>query len=444
MNLRKGFYIFCSVIMISVLTSCLGSDDTEVLIPIDAQITTFRVSHDSVPALDSLVFSIDHFKGLIYNHDSLRYGTEIQEKVIVTFSTSAYAVVDITHKEAGDSAIIASGDSLNLREIARLRVYAYSGITKEYEVKLNIRQVDPDSIRYWKIVDDLGFPDAGQTKSVYFLQKHYTFTSTGNGVKLYGSSDAENWKEESIIGIPDDVIVSEIQNTGLTLFAYTASGRLYRSTNVTSWELVTTEYPVKAVFGYIEKTPIQEAGFVLLVEKEGKNIPAFTLDFANWSYGSELPESFPVSDFSSVKYNRMSLDRVTVIGGKSSSGNFQNTVWSTSNGVYWAKITDDKRGLFPVMEGFNAFIYNEMIYLLNGRILDGGDFNKVTYHSKDGGTTWQTDQEKTYLPDEYEGRYGASVVVDKDNYQYIIGGYQSAGPLKDVWKGILNKLSSGN
>ncbi|MDR3060975.1 MAG: DUF6242 domain-containing protein [Dysgonamonadaceae bacterium] len=435
--------------MISVLTSCLGSDDTEVIIPIDAQITAFNISHDSVPALDSLVFSIDHFNGLIYNHDSLRYGIEIKEKVIATFSTSAYAVVDITRKEDGDSTLIASGDSLDLREVARLRVYSYSGITKEYQVKLNIHQVDPDSVRYWKIADGLSFLDADQVKSVYFLKKHYTFISTftGNVVKLYSSSDAENWEEESITGIPGNVVVSEIRNTGSALFAYTASGQLYRSTNATSWELVTTTYPVKAVFGQIEETPTQEAGFALLVEKEGKNIPAFTPDFVEWSYGSELPENFPVSDFSSVNYVKMLLNRVTVIGGKNSSGKSQNAVWSTSNGVYWAKLTDNNRGLFPVMEGCNAFVYNGMIYLLNGRFVDDSSddgFNKVTYCSKDGGATWQIDQEKTYLPDDYQGRFRASVVVDENNYQYIVGGYEFAGPLKEVWKGILNKLSSGN
>jgi hypothetical protein len=179
------------------------------------------------------------------------------------------------------------------------------------------------------------------------------------------------------------------------------------------------------------------------VEKEGWPVSAFTSDFATWLYGDKVPADFPVSGFSSIKYNKMSLDRLTVVGGNNSSGAPQNAVWSTSNGVYWAKLTDSNQGLFPVMEGSNVFTYNGMIYLLNGR-LENGNFNKVTYCSKDGGVTWQVAQEKTYLPEDYSGRYGASVVVDKDNCQCIIGGYGSAGLLKDVWKGILNKLSSSN
>ncbi len=444
MNLRTGFYIFCSVVMIYALTSCLGSDDPEVTIPIDAQITSFTVSHDSVPALDSAIFSIDHFKGLIYNHDSLRYGVEVNEKVIATFVTSAYAVVDITHSEDGDSTIISSGDSLDLRQVAKLRVYAYSGVTKVYEVKLNIHTVDPDSVQYKQIANNLDFLDADYTKSVYFGQKFYTYAQSvmpALNVKVYSSSDAVNWQEEQS-SLPGNVQVSDIQNTGEALFAYTGSGDLYRSTNALSWQKVTTEYPVKAFFGRIEKSPTQDAGYTLLVVKDGKNIPAFTPDFKTWLYGPEIAPDFPVTGYSAVNYYKMLQDRVTVVGGKNSAGNSQNSVWSTSNGLYWAKLTGTQ-GLFPVLDRCNVFSYNNMFYLLNGKLEDG-TYNRVTYISKDGGTTWQADKEKTYVPEDYSGRYGASVVVAKDNYFYTIGGRQTEVPLKDVWTGVLNKLTFNN
>ncbi|MDR1371378.1 MAG: glycoside hydrolase [Dysgonamonadaceae bacterium] len=442
MNLRTGFYIFCSVIMIFVMVSCLDGDETETIIPIDAQISSFYVSHDSITALDSVVFSIDHFKGLIYNHDSLRYGVAVNEKVIAGFATSAYAVVDITHAEDGDSTIISSGDSLDLRTPAKLRVYAYSGVTKTYEVRLNIHQVDPDSIRYWQIANDESILNADEVKVVYFSQKFYAFTKNNGSpepVKVFSSTDAVNWLQEASSGLSADINVNEIRNSGQGLYAVTTDGRLYRSVDATTWQAVTTPYPVEAFFGYMAQSPTQEAGYALLVVKEGQNIPTFTADFSTWSYGTEVSPDFPVNDYSSVNYNKMMLDRITVIGGKNAAGSSQNAVWSTSNGTYWAKLTDKKIGLFPVMEGYNAFNYNGVIYLLNGRMEDGS-YNRVTYISKDGGTTWQPAERKTYLPDDYTERYGASLVVDKDHYQYIIGGRRDE-PLKEVWKGILNKLS---
>ncbi len=443
MNLRTSFYILCSVVMIYALTSCLGSDETETITPIDAQITSFSVSHDSISALDSVVFSIDHFSGVIYNYDSLRYGVEVNKKVIAKFISSAYAVVNITHKEDGDTSLLSSGDSLDLTQVAKLRVYSYSGVTKVYEVKLNRHTVDPDSVQYSQIASGLDFLNVAQSKSVYHSQKFYTYTSSGSAVKLYSSSNAVSWKEETLSGLPNDVMISEIQNVpGIGLFASTPAGVLYRSSDALSWQAVSTAYPVKALFGYIAKSPSQDAGFALLVLKDGKNIPAFTPDFTTWVYGSEISSEFPITSYSVVNYTKMSLDRVNVIGGKNSAGKSQNTVWSTTNGTYWAKLTGTQ-GLFPVLEGFNAFNYNGMIYLLNGKSEDG-DYNRVTYTSMDGGTTWKAAKEKTYLPQNYVERYRASVIVDKDNYQYIIGGRNADEPQKDVWKGILNKLSFNN
>ena len=443
MNLRRSFYIFCTGIIICALTSCLDSEEPEIYIPIDAQITGFAIYHDSIPALDSLVFSIDHFKGLIYNHDSLHYGTELNSKVLAMFATSAYGMLDITNLADGDSTILALEDSLDLRQVARVRVYAYSGETKEYEIKLNIHTVDPDLVQYSQIADNLDFLlDFEATKTVYFEQKFYTYGSVGSGLRMYSSSDAINWKIEEISGA-SEVMASTVQHVpGMGLFARGRMGTLFKSTDAVSWKSINTENLVVAFLGYIEKSALQDAGFALLVQKDGKSVPAFTSDFVNWQYGTEVPSDFPVTDYSVVNYTKVLQNRLTVIGGANSAGTYQNASWSTTNGVYWAKITGD-RGLLPVLEGCNAFIYNDMIYLLNGK-LGGGTINKVAYVSIDGGVTWQIADEKAYLPEDYVGRYGASVVIDENNYQYIIGGQLDDRKLTDVWAGILNKLAFKN
>ena len=446
MNLRRSFYILCAGIMISVLTSCLDSEEPEIYIPIDAQITSFFIGHDSIPALDSLVFSIDHFNGLIYNHDSLRYGIEVNGKVLVGFATSAMGILDITHIADGDSAIVMSGDSLDLSEPVRIRVYAYSGETKEYEIKLNIHTVDPDEIQYSQIADNLDFLlDARYgMKTFYHSQKFYTYTSFGYGLKLHSSSDAVNWKEETLSGAPDTPASRMQYVPGVGFFSVSTAESLFHSADAVSWEMLwpgfSPEHSVSVFIGRIEESPTQEAGFALIVRKDDKYVPAFTKDFENWQYGTELPSDFPMADFSVVNYTKVLQNRLTVIGGV--RGAYRNSVWSTTNGVYWAKITSD-RGLFPAMEGCNAFVYNDMIYLLNGK-LDDGTINKITYTSIDGGVTWREAEEKTYLPEDYVGRYGASVIVDENNYQYIIGGRADGGALTDVWKGILNKLAFNN
>jgi hypothetical protein len=123
--------------------------------------------------------------------------------------------------------------------------------------------------------------------------------------------------------------------------------------------------------------------------------------------------------------------------------------------------------LFPALEGANVFYYNNEFWLINGK--SGNDYNRQVYYSIDGGVTWQPKsifacstcgtilyrsvykcpvcgdwgtyvKETFQLPEDYPGRYGASVVTNMDNtHFYIIGGKQT-GILSDVWSGYLNKM----
>ena len=56
---------------------------------------------------------------------------------------------------------------------------------------------------------------------------------------------------------------------------------------------------------------------------------------------------------------------------------------------------------------------------------------------------WKAAEKKAQLPDLYIPRFGQSVIVDKDNYIYLIGGQTSSTFLKDVWKGRKNSAIPG-
>ncbi|MDR1719144.1 MAG: DUF6242 domain-containing protein [Dysgonamonadaceae bacterium] len=439
MNLRIGFYGLCFMALFSVLGSCLNGDDVEYVLPTDAQITAFSISHDSVPLLDSILFTIDQFNGLIYNHDSIRYGTVIPEKVIATYTSGAYGIMDITRLAEGDSAVFTSGDSLDVSTPVQLKVYAYDGSYKYYQINVNVYQIDPDSMRYSRLTT-LPLLDVDAAKAVYIHARMFIFTKTGVGaVKLYSSSSGADWTELSISGLPDNTVVSEIQQVGDELFAYTEDGKLFRSFDAQTWSSISTEYPVEAMLGYIGDTPLQTACYALLVKKDGRTVFASTPDLLTWSYGEEVPANFPVVGFSSLKTHVMAADRITLVGGTSGSGAMLNSCWSTTNGIYWAKITDNNKGVFPLMTGMNVFIYDDCFYLMNGLTADGV-YNREIYRSIDGGVTWQLAPEKVNFPEAYSGRYGASTVVDEDNNIYIIGG-KNQQVLTDIWVGILNKLS---
>ena len=461
MKLKTPFYAFGAVLLLT-LASCLSNDDdSEIIYLPDAEITSFSIKNDSiVKGLSAIKFSIDQKNNLIYNTDSAAYGLKLTDKVIVSYTTaSGLNILNITNLADGDSAWVKSGDSIDISKPLHFRSYAATGVKKEYKVSFNIHQVDPDSICWKQVNSDLNFLNCSEIKTIAFNNSYYCFTKIklpptsgySDFVFLHISSNiTEGWGEPINVGL-SGAVLSQIQLFGGELFAcasdgtFPLKGALYKasiSDNFKSWSPVTipSEYSVKNIFGTLTvniDVNNKKDVLVLAVEKDGKKYSAIYNGSSieiNPQY--EIPDELFTGVFSSMSYARANAGRLTIAG--------EGAVWSTTNGLYWAKI-----GILPSqMQGANIFEYNNKFYLLNGNYdVVGDDQNTYTYDntavytSVDEGNTWQLSPSKTYLPDGYTFREDASVVVSSDNTIYIIGGKKEGAPVTDIWKGKLNKLN---
>jgi len=442
-TLKNGLYLLSFSLLASLMASCLGNNNyTGDTYPItDAELLSLSLTSDSVPLLKSVVFTIDQRTGMIYNYDSMAYQTVIRDSVIIKY-VSGVGTDNVLNITGGDSIWVKNGDSISISKPLTLRVYALDGeTTKTYTLQLNIHQVDPDSMQYAQVASGLSFLQTGDTKTVAFNSQFLTYSRINNQIQLYSSSDAVHWTQKSFSGLPANVVIRGIQSNNNQLFAFTDDGRLYIDSIGNQWELVNkpSSIKVKNILGYLSATSNNPEGLSLVVESEGVNIFALAdKDFIQWNYDTTpVPNDFPLSGFSSHSYQQMYLSRINVFGGISADGRVQNATWTTSDGRYWAKLSNDNNAL-PRLEGANVFYYGNGFWLINGRV--GNGYNKKVYYSPDGGITWQLQPEKCSLPNNYIGRYGASLVLDKDNkYFYIIGGKQT-GVLSDIWKGFLNKV----
>ena len=443
-TLKSGLYLLGFSILAGLMASCLGNGPSEDTYPMtDAELLSVSFTSDSVPDLKSVVFTIDQRTGMIYNYDSMAYQTVIKDSVIINYVSGAGSgannVLNITD---GDSIWVKSGDSISISKPLTLRVYALDGeTTKIYSLQLNIHQIDPDSVQYIQVASGQSFLQTEDTKTVAFNGQFLTYSRISNQIQLYSSPDAIHWTQESFSGLPVNVVIRGIQSNGNQLFAFTDDGELYIDSIGNQWELANkpASIKVKSILGYLSATPNNPEGLCLIVENGGVNTFALAdKDFIQWNYDTTpIPGNFPLSGFSSYGYQQMYLSRVNVFGGFSADGLVQNATWASSDGRHWAKLSNDNNAL-PRLEGANVFYYSKGFWLINGK--SGNDYNKDVYYSPDGGITWLLQPTKCSLPDDYPGRYGASLVMDKDNkYFYIIGGKQT-GVLSDIWKGFLNKV----
>lgn len=449
MSSKKHFNIFCLFALV-LLTSCLDSEDEDYYYLSDAQVYTFKVQNDSIApfsSADSVVFYVDQLRGIIYNRDSVRYGTQLTEKLKITYSGPA-GMLNITNVEAGDSVWIASEDSLDLTKPVYVRTYGGDGTTtKTYKIELNIHQIDPDSFVYTKIASDIANLAYDKTYTIFSKDSmFYNYSASESGIELYSSEDAVNWNKETLTGLPDNTNVNSIRmfNAGyFTYYANTPEGRWWGSFDGKNWDEGNYDYPIISILGTINTGVIQRETFCCVIKKDDKLIFATTSDLKHWNYGKEIPEDFPVSEFSFITYENMLVERLVLVGGYTSSGKFLNTTWATTDGMAWGKLSGgETSGSYPLIKDSNAFLYEDRFYLLNGQY-ENGDFNKEVYYSIDGGVTWNLSATKHFLPEkEYTFRTKASVLIGKNNFIYILGGKNNNLVLNDIWKGRVNRLIS--
>jgi hypothetical protein len=361
MKSRAGFYILLTALSLTGLFSCLGSNNYDYELSPDAQLVSFSLSHDSLAVLATTKFSIDQARSLIYNHDSLPYLTDtaaIASQAIVTYAGGSGSTFAARAEYLdGDTAWVASGDTLRCASLFYLKVYAPDETSKIYTVRVNVHEVDPDSVQYHR----------------------------------------SNMAEIPEINLPDWAAFCP---AGLDVVAY---------------------------LGFLH--PDKEEGLSLIVNHEGELRFAFIDESATPLFGEKVPDNFPLSAFS-IFNDQSFADRLTVISSMQS-------VWATENGLYWTNLFATKESL-PEIEGGNVFSYNDEIWFINGKIVNGG-YNSKIYVSRDGGVVWKEKPEKTQPPVEFPLRQDASVVVDEDGkYFYISGGRNQAGLLNDVWKVALN------
>lgn len=158
MKKQKIYFFLCIAALFLSGISCNSTEDDVISYTVSESVRVSGFSlaaNDSVLAhLDTIFFTIDLNKGQIYNADSLPVGTDVSALIAnISFDNVAQAKI---YMDKGDPAkndtidyIANPTDSIDFTSKVSLEVTAQNGTTvKWYSVKVNVHQIDPDSL-YW-------------------------------------------------------------------------------------------------------------------------------------------------------------------------------------------------------------------------------------------------------------------------------------------------------
>ena len=424
--MRKSIYFFGMFFLMLFATSCLDSGGTSsTLISEDAVITSFYLYNDSIEGISDYDFTIDDDKKLIYNYDSITYGTRIDSLsfVINPRFSAVYINDSIVYKS--------SAVYLDFNKDVKITVVAADEKTSaDYYVEVNVHKVDPDTF-VWKCVSsDVFVGEASSAKSVYFGEKLIYMAVVNNRLVAYESGDGVDWSAVEPKGIDVDLTMLNLNYLVATddYLYVLVNGELYQSADVATWTLV--------------ETSGEEAEYLLF--GMGNKIYGITanrnlvcLNGSEWMDLGVLPSNFPVEGGAVLVAAAPSgKDRVFVLGGIDAEGNYLSSVWSSEDGVYWSEMTGGVEQFTPRAYAAVAQ-YGEGLMLFGGKGESGAVVKDAQLYSKDFGLNWEEPKAKSVIDSLYVPRYEHSAVVTPAGYIYLIGGrVSSEASVNDVWMGL--------
>ena len=453
---KLNFYGLLIGGLLLLLTSCLGGDDAEYddWNIANAQISSFSLSNDSLKGLSEVLFTIDQLNSKIFNKDSMPYGTILHEKVLVNVSTdSKYDVSNIlfVHSLTNDS-VWGTGDSIDFSAPVMITVYPHDGMsTKVYEAKVNIHQVNPDTMvwnKYSNLISKKTFKDM---KVIPYHDSYLMYVFENDAPKLYSTDmdDMINWNEIPLTGFPVDAILSQITKVEDDLYVISEQGTLYylspemNKDEGQEWSDLDNAPSIKALAGYLPHNEVTNRALILSAIVEEGDILRFATMNKNleWTMGMETPETFPLSGFGVINFVSMYYPRLVIASGRDSKSNLSDKAWSTMDGLSWTLITNDKF-VFSPREGAALTQYDNCLFIIGGIDASGIALSDI-YHSKDYGVSWS---DTLYvMPEEYTSRGYSSIIIDKNYYMLLFGGKASKSSyvLNELWRGRINRLGFG-
>ena len=472
------------------LTSCNkdNDDDEEFTYSTSTQTTLvkgFALQADAevLASLDSVYFTIDYDRGLIYNADSLPVGTDVSAlKVTLSFlntvSSAVFTITDAT-VQADTTIEYTSSMSTKLDFTGKtvLRVTsADESQAKDYEGKVRVHKVNPDML-VWPMEWRRDLPGYSSTaighKAVQLGDTYRIMVYDGVECQMLTaySPNQGTWSKQSV-SLPFVPQVQTLTATTDALFILATDGTLYTSPDGMEWTSCgVTWHSLLGAYGDCVLGIV--AGADGFYHDEYPHSTDFT--------ATRVESGFPVSHASDMIQtdNTWTISQqAMIVGGIDKDGKVLKDVWGF-DGKSWGKINNIHTHALPAIADATLFSYytyktlsgvrryarQETWFVMGGRLADG-TLNEKIYLSNSQGITWSQADSTIAMPSYMPKFYGAQAFVNNEtmtvsgaNYLprrvqspitswecpfiYLMGGYNDQGELLPyTWRGVYNRMTN--
>lgn len=500
MNKLSIYKILATIIALITLnvslTSCNSknddTDEPQVQPSYSVAVKSFKLNPNAkvMANLDSVFFSIDLDRGIIFNADSLPKGTDIERLVpVITFPSTVETAEIIMEggnlRQGTVNYKTNPSDTIDFSGHVTLRLTADKGaLTRDYTIRINVHKAVADSLMWDKMASS-GFPsrldNPARQKSVTLGDKIYSLIEEKDGTfTLAATTDISSsiWSKKQL-NLSFRPVISSLSSTEDSLYILSESGSLMASSDCSSWSDTGTRWHT-VIGGYGSKL----LGITLENDTYLHDIYPRPADYTP----ATIPSDFPIEGLSNLLTfkSKWTENPYAFFAGGRRGDSTTSATWSYDGSV-WAKISNTPLPALSDALILPYFMYRKtstswiqteysVTLCLGGKKADGR-LSRDVYLSYDSGVHWTKAGQLMQLPDAIPSFYGADGVIAATSmhasinawamqsspqpkgariqyfvngsdvewecpYIYLIGGYEEDGKLLTaVWRGVLARLT---
>lgn len=436
--------LLCPLMGVLLMTSCLGSDN-ETVLSSDVALLSFSIkdlktthnikkengedsTYNTVVSGSSVKFVIDQEQRIVYNSDSILFGTDVTH-VLVNVTADGGVCYIKSEDEFGSVE-----DSIDFTNPVVFRVTSNDEkFIRDYTVSINVRQSDPKKTA-WKEMD-ANFPVDLFAEQKAFVKNDSLIVVGKDADGAYHTAsttlaDGAAWTTTACSGIQ-----CRTENLSVLLagdaFYLTADTVLYRSTDGVAWDSITVT-PSPLILLAVEDTDTLKK--VWGVGAEGFMSSS---DMITWNAIGQCPEKAikgGVASFCQPLRTNAQINR-TIFVAMSENKDAYAQVWTKlSTEDSWVEIVPQGTNTYgcPNLQNLAVIAYADNLYAFGGNRKEPIKSFSTCYESRDHGVTWKENQVAFSLPEKFEGRIGTFSATTDGEYVWVMW---SNG---QVWRGRWN------
>ena len=441
MELLKKIIIFGVLALVMLLVACGKLDEDGLYYSKqNTMVCTFSLQQDTtvLSNLDSIFFTIDLDRSLIYNADSLPKGTDISSIAIkATFMNPANVYVNYEDADGvvrTFSYLATSQSKVDFRKCedgkVNMQIIAADGITSQiYTLKVNVHKVVADSL-YWRKIETSSISEQlnniASAKCISTNSGYYLFAQEETGeLNVFRTANFNEWEKKSDIVMPS-MDWRTLTYDGKTLYVISNEEELYSCDDLEnisfSQSLLMQNYTPVSLVGVYENS-------LLAIVKNSEEYSHAKIDITSGNITlSPMAAEFPIKGFSQpiTFTSKWTRDQLVVACGEKRDGSLTNAVWGY-DGKNWAILNNAVSGGSLITPRTGAVLFTYYTYDYNSEIdlhtkvltyfiiggWDGTNMTNDLYYTTNLGGKWKKAGATSpmALPTEIVPRMGADVFV---------------------------------